>query len=130
MTMQDFNDAVGQSRAVEFYIVRSTDPNLLIGMLRRELKALRFAELINSYLRQIAKKRPPALCLACDHEFKTTPPMAMLITVPFSADWERDGGCAVVTGICNRCAAKTDDQLTDVAAKLFNSQATFPTSRQ
>jgi hypothetical protein len=51
------------------------------------------------------------LCLACNTEFSARlPPTDFLLTTPQMLDVSKNRPC-LVTGICARCAAQTDEQL-------------------
>lgn len=117
----------GRGKVAQFYVVRGGDPRLFHGIMSGDEMTMRFLELIGKFLGETSKRKvgKQMLCLSCPQELPVYPP-AFVITVPFMANWIKDGGAAVVTGICPTCAQKTDDELGDAALKAFGGQELTP----
>jgi hypothetical protein len=120
-TAAEFMRQTGPTGAVEIYVVR---PHQIIrGMIDRDLKVARLAQIIEQSISQIVEnKRPPPLCLLCDTQFGHSRPLpaAFVITVPFICNWIAGESAAVASGVCTQCAAeKPDDEIAHGAMRLL-----------
>ena len=115
--------------ALEMYVLRSTDSYRLVGgMLTGSGTAIRFLELVAKSLVDVNKLARPGrkhkLCLACEHVFgpRSEPPAAFTVHVPFASDWQHEGGYAICSPVCRRCAdTKTDDELAAIACRWLGA---------
>ena len=86
----------------------------------------RYLRIISEWLEVLRTGQQHPLCLACDHEF-TAPeqPFAFSFAIPFIDDCDTT---AIVTGICEKCSAKSDAELLEIAYQGFRELG-FPLCR-
>jgi hypothetical protein len=93
--------------ALESYVIAVSDYPLLLGAAAcGDPTATALVRSVSMWAIEAAAPGADFLCLDCDQQFgpNIAAPAAFAISMPFA---NRD--CAIVTGICERCAGKGED---------------------